>query len=612
MVSSIFGQSLIITPTTNTGDTGKQVRVIAKRGSYTALDTSVMLGESVSANYGTVGVDKFDFNIPASSVVGLGNSVTNDGNVYPFLNGQTNNATYRVFDITGRNVTGSEQYAIGTYFLQVIDKLSGSILGTERFINYSGKLNVNFREAPRQYLGKITIEDADSLLVYYENDDMQIEPFRAEVSVPANGSVDFPVELERTLRTPTLNINNVPDNPTLANYIMTLLASSPDYDGGAISLDLEQISGTAPFSFNGIDTLLVNPTTAGYNLFRVTATDDRGLEQTANIELDVASETYKILLTKLFNGLGLPREGIDVTLGDKMIRTGPDGFAEFQFPTDYGLNEFDSLELDDNILGNLQDGTGPFAAMRIGVKPELVNTGEAHTQQTFTDEMMRQNPNYWDNYVWANQLDREFYLLDLMFATPYIFARRGNLEDGFTDLLHYSPEFSNVSADYREYSQLVIDSIATAIENLSKDELGNGNNPFTFINVAPEDSTLAIEHGNTFDYSQDYSRLKYINMDIDNENQIWYIRNAGEYINSGLTGNALFKNMFHELGRAVAYSNISPYSPDAIPDVMRNGDVQPHDMAGYYVMMNMDPHFFLKVKNLRSILPASEPYWPNN
>ena len=101
-------------------------------------------------------------------------------------------------------------------------------------------------------------------------------------------------------------------------------------------------------------------------------------------------------------------------------------------------------------------------------------------------------------------------------------------------------------------------------------------------------------------------------MDIDNENQIWYIRNAGEYINSGLTGNALFKNMFHELGRAVAYSNISPYSPDAIPDVMRNGDVQPHDMAGYYVMMNMDPHFFLKVKNLRSILPASEPYWPNN
>ena len=54
MTSLANAQILNIRPTTNTGDTGKQVRVIAKRGEYIALDTSVMLGESVSANYGSV------------------------------------------------------------------------------------------------------------------------------------------------------------------------------------------------------------------------------------------------------------------------------------------------------------------------------------------------------------------------------------------------------------------------------------------------------------------------------------------------------------------------------------------------------------------------------
>ncbi len=613
--SLVFGQSLNITPTTNTGDTGKQVRVIAKRGSYTALDTSVMLGETVSANYGSVGVDDFDFNIPASSVVGLGNNVTNDGNIYPFLNGQSNNVDYRVFDITGRNVTKNSRFSTGAYFLQVFNKSSGEILGTERFLNYSGKLTVEFKETPKQHLGKIS-NDTDSLLVFYEGNDMQLEPFKEAISIP-EGISEFPVELERTLRTPTININNTPQNPTIdTTYTLTLQTSSPDYDSGNISLGVEQINGTAPHLFNNIDTLLINPTTAGYNTFRLTATDNRGLEQTANIELDITSEKYKLLLTKLFNGLGLPREGIDATLLGYTIRTQANGIAEFEFQNGTNLNELDSIDLDDTILGNLQEGLGPFAAMRIGIKPELVNTNETHTQQTFTDEMMRQNPNYWDTYVWANQLDREFYLLALMLNDNHIIIRRGSIETGFTDMLHYSPEHhsgtGDNTADYREYTTIVFDSIRTAIENLSKDELGNGNTPLTFINVAPADSQQAINHGNVFDFSHTSSGGKYIQFEVDQETGIPYITTSAQYINKGLLYNSLLKDMFHELGRAVAYSGITPYSPEHITDVMSNGDVRPHDMAGYYTMMNVDPKLFLKIRNLRSILPASEPYWPSN
>ena len=421
------------------------------------------------------------------------------------------------------------------------------------------------------------------------------------------------VELVRTLRSPILEIDNIPENPTIdTEYIMSLNATSQDYDGGEVSLDLEHITGDSiTFYFNGIDTFALNPHTRGYYTFRLTATDDRGLNQETNLNFDVQSKTYKILLTKLFNGLGLPREGLDVTLGNKIIRTGSNGLAEFEFPTDYGLNELDSIDIDDNILGNLQDNTGPFAAMRIGIKPELVNSDEAHTQQTFTDEMMRQNPNYWDAYVWDNQLDREFYLLDMMFFPPYTIPRRGSIEEGFTSMLHYSPAFNNGIVDYREYTQLTIDSIRTAITALALNENGEGNTPLTFIHVAPEGSMQAIQHGNTFDFSRSHSGGAYMIGFTDPETGLRYITRSGQYINNGLSGNYLFKDMFHELGRAIAYVNVTPYSPDAIEDVMGIGDVQPHDMIGYYTMMNIDSKFFSKVKNLRSILPNSEPWWPD-
>ena len=69
--------------------------------------------------------------------------------------------------------------------------------------------------------------------------------------------------------------------------------------------------------------------------------------------------------------------------------------------------------------------------------------------------------------------------------------------------------------------------------------------------------------------------------------------------------------MAHELGRAVGYVNLTPYSPEHSDDVMGTAGIQPHDMVGYYFIMNADPYLFLHIRNLRSILPNCEPYWYN-
>ena len=103
-----------------------------------------------------------NFKLPGTKLVGIGNNVSDNGTIYPFLNGKNTNTDYRVFDILGRNITTSNNFSNGKYFLQVFDKITGDILGTQGFINYGGKLNVEFKIAPTQYLGKITREDADS------------------------------------------------------------------------------------------------------------------------------------------------------------------------------------------------------------------------------------------------------------------------------------------------------------------------------------------------------------------------------------------------------------------------------------------------------------------
>ena len=111
---------------------------------------------------------------------------------------------------------------------------------------------------------------------------------------------------------------------------------------------------------------------------------------------------------------------------------------------------------------------------------------------------MKDNPNYWTNYIWANQIDREFYLRNMtrpisLGVEPFIY-RYGSPEEGFRDLLHYSPEHTNGSgSDYRWFTSVVFDSLNRAVEELSKDENGNGNTPYNYYDV----STAISSDGHT-------------------------------------------------------------------------------------------------------------------
>ncbi|MGC9424099.1 hypothetical protein, partial [Vibrio sp.] len=161
--------------------------------------------------------------------------------------------------------------------------------------------------------------------------------------------------------------------------------------------------------------------------------------------------------------------------------------------------------------------------------------------------------------------------------------------------------------------KIVIDTLSQAINKIAKDQNNNGKKPYNIINLSESpDSMKAIQKGNTFDFTQDYSQLKYMNLEQDEITGIWYINKAGEYVTGSSRGSSLRRVMAHELGRAVYYINLTPYDPNNpqhLPDIMSNGQLQPHDYYGFYFMLNADPKIFQKIDNIKSIMPNMEPYW---
>ena len=617
MMSFSISLAQILTGTLSTteNDVNKPVRVIAKHGDLVVLDSTFLLGETYTADWSTVGVDRFDYQLPRPKLLGIANSVSSDGNIYALVSGDLNQVSYRVYDIQGRELQTKSNIPAGKYFLQLLNKSNGEFLGVQSFVLFNHQLNVEIKSSVSETRLLKPAEDVDSLIVVYEDDDMELIPYREAVVVPANGSNQLDIELVRNRRGPVIHFSNVPESPTIdTTYIIGIEAISPDYDDQVTEIDVFHLLGdTIQYEFNGIDSLLISPHTQGDHEFHVlvnTQFSHRG----RNIEFNIQSQSYKIVVTKLFHGLGLPRSGLDVALLGKVLRTAEDGLAAFEFPTTTLLEETDSLDIDDNILGNLQDGIGPFAAMRFPIKVDLLNSAEADTIQTFTEPMLLQDSSYWENYVWDNQIDREFYLQTLMINNDFTVAQRGNIELGLTDLWHYSPQYVNGSnVDYREVTQSIIDSIAQAILSLSLDDEQNGLNPRTFVNVALEDSALGIANGNTFDFSQAASQEKYWQSDMDPETGIHYITLSGQYVTTGGGEELIAKHMAHELGRAVGYSVLTPYDPEHpeyIPDVMRNGTIQPHDLIGFYMMMNMDQKLIEKLRDIRTLTPQSDPYWP--
>lgn len=544
-----------------------------------------------------MGVDKFDYQVPQPKLLGLANSITSDGYVSLILDGKNTDVDYRVFDMRGRNITGSDHYPVGTYFLQAFN--NNSILGTERFVNYSGQLNVDFREPSKQFLGRIAREGADSLLVFYEGEDMQVERFAQEVNVPESGSIDFPVELIRTLRTPHVEINNVPDNPTIDTaYLINLLASSPDYDGGEISLDLEQISGNAPFSFNGIDTLLVSPTTAGYNIFRFSATDARGLEQVADINFDVTSLTHLVKTLDFFGNLDGTYAGLEVWLRDKMAITDENGIATLEVRTTEGeLTNLDSIE----IYHPTNDTT--FYAMRLPVNTEV----DTQKVSTLTDP---KGPSYWAGWSYNSILNRESSAA--IFGMPNFQIRKfGNLENGVSDTIFiYCPDYTSPAGlEYKPVIQEIINQ-----RNIDLDErAGEGRESKVHFYLLPNteaDSLFADNNGILlhFDGSSNHTTKEF---ESDASQDLFYILNADAFINEdisptepgiqGLTRLFNHEALQHGLGLIVH----TPYNPNqgGGEDVQENmisgaiGSIKSQELDGMFFRLNYMPSHIRQFQN---------------
>ncbi|MGC9424100.1 hypothetical protein, partial [Vibrio sp.] len=436
------------TLTTTEGDTLKGARITAKTG-------STVVNESYSDDAGGYQI-RWSPNrirpVLSGASLSIGNNVSYDGTLFAFVETPAT-CGYTIIDITGRDVTGRGRYAGGIYFLRVYDKTTGEIVGTGKFISFSPRIHVEFKAVPRSHTFR-KASDNDSLIVEYPHDDMRVAPHREPVTLPEHLEEKH-ITLNRTRRQPDIDFTDKPDTLTIDTlYHLTTQSYNKDYDAHITSTTLENITG--------------NPDTVNYTGNRLTFMAGKGQEYTLtfritdtqqgdtliNKTLNIQSDYYSIYLHKLFHGLGQPREGLDVTLKEKTARTNAEGKAEFEFPFGELTSKVrvtyrretpyspwivvpwttDSLFITDNINGTLQEGTGPFAQMKFPINPQFISNGSTYTvitgyepylgpeifesssflpdsQQVLDDPMMQQNPNYWNDYVWHNQLEREFYLL---------------------------------------------------------------------------------------------------------------------------------------------------------------------------------------------------------
>ena len=562
-----------------------------------------------------------NFNLPNKNVK-INNPIFNKLNI--FLE-QKNNFKYTIFDITGRKLNNLNNITNGVYFLRIQE--NNKIISTHKFTNLNKGIKINEIIKPNNTKHSLNkTNSTDSLIVHYLGNDMILKKHTESINNP-EGTINKNIILNRTLRTPNLNLENLFTNldslVTDSTYKTILSSNSQDYDANPINTKISNIIGedidSLIYSIEN-DTLKAIFNTPGNRTLTLTSTDANGMTTNKNINYNIKQllpefETYTIFTHKLFNGLGNPRNGLTFILKDSIKTNNDSGLVTFTFPKGT-LNSTDSIEITDEILGTIQDGNGPFYKMLFPINTDKLNNNTIDSIQTMTDPMMLKNTNYWDNYVWTNQADREFYL-----TGPWVnidpfnltLLQPGTKANGRTHLFHHSPEHYSSNPptedrDYRLQTQMVIDTINYYIQDLA----GKNKNPFTIVNVSgTNDSLKAINNGNIFDFSETNSRLKFVYFDDDYVNEISYIKNIGEYVDGNGASTTLRKIMAHELGRAVSYINLTPNETGKTLDIMSSGtgQLQPHDHSGFYFMLNAKPHFWRKIKNLRSIVPQSVPYW---
>ena len=593
LLSLTFAGGFQGTVTSSLGDQVGGAHIIGKRGNTVVVDTFANDAGEYLLNWSTVGIaGGIDFNLPSTQLTGLGNSITSNGRVYPFLNGSPSKVAYRVYDLSGREVTNSPVYAQGKYFLQVFNKTNGKILGVESFIYLDGNgLEVQFKADlhTTNNLAK-AMEDTDSLIVEYTGSGMLLERYAEAVVIPESYETRD-IVLERTLQSIVLEFSGIPENPTIdETYVIIINADSPDYDNHITEVDVFHISGDSiHYEFNGVDTLLIFPHTQGDHEFHVLANDLHS-HRGRNIDLSVESQTHRVQTLDFFYALDEPYPGLEIYLRDKMAITDVNGVATLEFPTTSpAFTIQDSIE----IYHPTNDST--FYNMRLPVDAQV----DTQIVQTYTD---KHGPSYWAEWSWVNQWNRESNLSSTNLMPNFQFRKFGTLENGQADTIRvYCPDYT--SPNGLEYKPI----IAQEIDNLNNgldDRAGAGRQArvhYFLTNNTLEDSLHANNSGIMlhFEGTHNYDE---IDTESNWSEDLFYIRNTDAFISTGIydteLGHRLLRRLFYH--EAIQHGNglvgHSPYNPhqgggEDVQENMNSGahDLKEHEIDGLFTRMHYEP-----------------------
>ena len=557
-ISGLFAQQVGITGilSTTEGDIGKPVRVIAKRGTTIAMDSTFLLGETYIADWGTVGVDKFDYLLPQPKLLGLANSVSNDGYIYPIVSGDLDQLSYRVYNIQGRELQGKSNIPAGKYFLQLLNKSNGELLGVQSFVLLNNHLSVEFKSNVSNTRLNKPAEDADSLIIVYEADDMDLVPYREAVVVPASGYSQLDIELVRNRQPLELTFSNVPENPTIdTSYVIMINAISPDYDNHITDVDVFHLSGDSIlYEWNGVDSLIISPHTQGDHEFHVLANDEYS-HRGRNIDLAVESLTHVVQTLDFFGNLDGPYPGLEVWLRDKLQISDENGVALLEFPTPgSALSITDSIE----IYHPANDTT--FFDLKMPVNAEV----DTQRVQTFTDP---KGPSYWAGWTWDNAWHGISWLGGIEDSPGQKIARFGSLENGPADSIFvYCPDYTSPAG--LEYRPIVEDLLNQRNQELDE-RAGPGRQSEVHLYLLDntlEDSIFADQQGMLLHFEEGQTNHTIVDDEVAGDFVYNVAVDAYVAYNASNNENGMqgIRNLVnHEmLGHGLGDIRHTPYNPD--------------------------------------------------
>ena len=355
------------------------------------------------------------------------------------------------------------------------------------------------------------------------------------------------------------------------------------------------------WAYNGADSLVISPHTHGDHEFHVLATGEFS-HRGRNIELNVQSQTYEVIFTKLFYNLGGPAPGLAGSLETQTAYSDATGLMQFEFANNT-LTGNENIVITNPNEGSIQDGTGRFYNMEFQINPDVIDT-----VMTITDPF---DSTYYADFPYDHLLQA----LSHHFATDlygiseeenHYFLRQGDLENGQRFITGvYSPEhFTDI--EYREEADSLITHILEpSFFNFS----GDFNNParLELLPLGDQYLTDATNNGHVFDYSETGSHTEN-NYDGNTDEGLLFIKSSAEFIKNNIgeiNGGAsnIRRHMAKELFRGHGALRATPGIAGTTQDIMNGGELQDHNIAELYLIHNLSATNFRIIQDFSEILP---------